>query len=169
MAEVAFSPFATILRPRGLFGEMLLQVHPSSGKITKNLQVVWLGETSEHLAAWDVAYLKFANKSAFLKLRKINSRREAEFLSGLTVYLPAFAVATDPWSYLVGFKVYDKNQVRVVGEITNIDRTTPQAKFVIQLGDGRQLLYPAVSELIESIDQSAKIMSLKLLDDLLSL
>lgn len=169
MAEVAYTPLGSILKARGLKGEMLLKVYPQSVKLAEVPKIVWLGESPNQLAAWEVEYLRLRNNSAFLKLRKINSRREADFLRGLTAYVRTTALENTAWNELVGFQIKSPLKPETLGEITGVDNLSAQTRLVIRLNDQREVLYPAVDELVESIDREQRVITLTLINELLSL
>ncbi len=168
MTKVALTLIGSILKARGLKGEVLLKVHSQSVEINQNLKVVWLGEDDDHLYPWEVEYLRIREKSAFLKLRAINSRSEAEYLKNLSVYVPVDDLKEPEYSTLIGFRVKAHDWSEIIGEITAFDDTGKQAQFTVQVGQ-KNLLYPAVTELIGAIDWDNRTVCLNMIEDLINL
>lgn len=169
MNEVALTPIGSVYKPRGLKGELLLKIHHLSKRLNQNLKIVWLGENPNQLSEWEVEYFKLFNKNASLKLRKVNSRREAEFLRGLMVFVSTRDLVEDPWLKLVGFKVMDKFGQKGYGRIVDLDETGNQNRFVIELDNGNIVYYPAVENLIEKVDASNEMVYLSIIDEIATL
>lgn len=168
MAAVALTPLGAILRARGLKGELLLQIDPQR-YLLKEPKILWLGEDSLHLSPWDVEYLHINQPYAFLKLREVKTRREAEFLRGLLVFAHSTEIQTPQWEQIVGYQVVTPNCPEIKGEIVGLDYCSNQIKLVLRLKDQRELLFPAVDELIVAIDKQQRLVTLKLLDELIRL
>lgn len=166
MSRVVLSPFGSITKSHGLKGAVQLK-HGSLKISSENPpRELWLGESAQNARPWAVEYLHLSNKNAYLKLREINTRQEADYLSGLQVFITAATESENIWDELVGYKVRVEKSSVEFGVIQTIDETNPQALFVVQ-SDSGTFLVPAVSELIEQIDHERKTIHFKNIEGLL--
>ena len=154
------SPFGSISRSHGLKGEVLINrgsLEIASGNKPK---VLWLGESAQVARPWAVEYLRGSTKTVYLKLRDINSRQEADYLSGLQIFKEAGQKTTVSIDDLVGYQARIVNSSENHGVIRKVDEANPQALYVVQSGN-RTFLVPAVADLIEKIDHENRIVYYK--------
>jgi ribosomal 30S subunit maturation factor RimM len=159
---VVLSPIGSITKSHGLKGAVHLKCGSLkiTNQFTGNLKseppkVLWLGENQQVARPWTVEYLHLGTKNAYLKLREINSRKEADYLTGLQVFIPEIAAKFADLKAVLGYQARVYKSALGVGIIGEIDETNPQALFVIH-AESKSFLVPAVAELIEKIDHEEK-------------
>jgi 16S rRNA processing protein RimM len=112
------------------------------------------------------------DSTGFLILEGVNSEDEARAFEGLAIYVDKSVIATDEHSnlsleYFVGFQLIDVLQGKV-GVITEIDRTTANALYVVEK-EGGELLIPVADDYIREINHNLKEIVVKLPEGLLDL
>lgn len=99
------------------------------------------------------------DETLFIKLEDIDTSEQARFFTGREVFLPKKYLDELPqdeltWDYFTGFKVRDR-EAGLIGTITGVDTSTPNTLFVVEQ-EGRELMIPAVEELIVKVDKKKK-------------
>jgi len=154
------SPFGSISKSHGLKGEVLINQGSLEIASGDEPEVLWLGENAQVARPWTVEYLRGSTKTVYLKLRDINSRQEADYLSGLQVFREAGQKTTVSINDLIGYQARIVNSSENHGVIRNVDETNPQSLYVVQSAS-QTFLVPAVAELIEKIDHENRIVYFK--------
>jgi len=160
MDRVVLSPFGSISKSHGLKGAVQLKRGSLQIVIENVPKVLWLGENARVARPWAVESLRMNPTNAYLKLREINSRKEADYLSGLQVFIPNTTSQADDLNSVIGYKARLEKTSIDIGVIQIIDKTNPQALFVIQ-SEERTFLVPAVGELINKINHAHQIVYFK--------
>ena len=110
-----------------------------------------------------------SDSNAIVKFEDIDTQERVQELTGCDVYFPRALVAEDdgPFtlSFLIGFDLVDASSGKTVGRIASVDDSTINILF--ELEDGK--LIPASEELIEDIDQKARVVRMRLPEGLLNL
>ena len=138
MSGETLIPVGTVIKSRGLSGELIISVSSQNIKIKKRIGKVWLGDNSDHIHPWKVDFLHFVENHAFLKLSSINSREEADYLKGIRVFLPVNQVENINLSGIIGFQVKAKTSGEVKGSVVDIDYSNPQPLMVIKTDSGEK-------------------------------
>lgn len=113
-----------------------------------------------------------SDTAALIKLEGIDTVERARMFTNIEVYYPV-KYAEDSqanelsWNFFVGFSVHTV-QGEDLGEIVEVDDSTPNILFVIE-GKDREVLIPARQEFVVNIDQIHKVMSVNLPDGMLEL
>jgi 16S rRNA processing protein RimM len=168
MDRVALSPFGSISKSHGLKGAVLLKRGSLKIMIENMPKVLWLGENAQVARPWAVESLRMTSTNAYLKLREINSREEADYLSGLQVFIPNTIDSENDWNTVIGYKARLEKTSLDIGVIQEIDKTDPQALFIIQSEKGT-FLVPAVGELINKINHEHQIVYFRDIEGLFTL
>jgi 16S rRNA processing protein RimM len=113
-----------------------------------------------------------SDTTLFVKLENVDSDETARELANREAFCPPEVVSGSDddrltWSHFIGYKVFDTTY-GLVGEIIDIDESTPNILFVINYKDN-ELLIPATEELILSADPAGKQLKVELPDGLLDL
>ena len=113
------------------------------------------------------------DSTLLLKLEGVDSEVAAREFSNRDVFYPLERVDEDSlvgditWDNFIGFEVIDEKEGRL-GIITNVDDST--IKVLLQRDyDGRDLLLPAVEELVRDVDYEQKQMMVSVPEGLLAL
>lgn len=160
MDRVFLAPFGSISKSHGLKGALQLKRGSLKIMIENVPKVLWLGENMQVARPWAVESLRLNPTNAYLKLREINSREEADYLCGLQVFVPKTTNQADDLNTVIGYKARLEKTSIDIGIIQDIDETNPQALFVIQ-SEERTFLVPAVGELINKINHEHQIVYFK--------
>lgn len=113
------------------------------------------------------------DSTLLLKLEGVDSEVVAREFSNRDVFYPLERVDEDSlvgditWDNFIGFEVIDEKEGRL-GIITNVDDSTINVLLQIDY-DGRDLLLPAVEELVRDVDYEQKQMMLSVPEGLLAL
>ena len=158
-------PVGTVVRSRGLSGELVISLSSQNIEIEKRIGKVWLGDNTDHINPWDVDFLRIVGKRAFLKLRNVHSREEADYLKGITVFLPVNQVKATNLCGIIGFKVKVYTSGELKGSVVNIDYSNPQPLMIIRTDSG-EVLIPAVEEFIKDIDWESKVVFIEITEGL---
>ena len=134
-------------------------------------------ETFEYLktvfadgSEYEISGVKPHKNMFLLKLCGIDSIEDAEKLKGKVVTakeedMPPLPDGVFYIRDIMGMEVYDGD--RHIGRIYDWIETGPNNVYVIKRPSGKDVLIPAVDEVIKSIDVEKKIMSVKMLEGLM--
>ena len=110
-----------------------------------------------------------SDANAIIKFEDIGTQERARELTGCEVFFPRDLVDSDDesisWASIVGFDIIDAESGNKIGRIASVDDTTLNILFFLE--DGR--LIPASNDLITSIDQQARTITMHLPAGLLDL
>lgn len=97
-----------------------------------------------------------SNETALIKFVDIDTKEQAQELTGCEVYFPwsFFDGDEDEMSLYstVGFRLFDAGKKTLVGKVTSVDDSTANILFNVETQDGKVVMIPASEELIETID-----------------
>ena len=110
-----------------------------------------------------------SDANAIIKFEDIGTQERARELTGCEVFFPRDLVDSDDesisWASILGFDIIDAESGNKIGRIASVDDTTLNILFCLE--DGR--LIPASNDLITSIDQQARTITMHLPAGLLDL
>ena len=100
-----------------------------------------------------------------LRLSGVEDRNAAEKLRGLRLYVDESEVEPLPegswyWFQLLGLTVKEKG--RVLGEIADVLPYTANDVYVVQRENKKDLLIPALKDVVKQVDLDAKVMEVEL-------
>lgn len=160
----------TISRKFSFKGEVVLQINPNLNYFPEDLISVFV-EIQQKRIPFFIEFTKAHKKNSIrLKFEDINTEEEAEKLVNREVYgLKSEIDIDDSFSLkdLIGFTAFDEND-NLIGEITAINTSSPQALFELTSDKGN-LLIPMNEEWILEIDEDIKSIYFELPDGLLDL
>jgi len=149
-----------IVKKYGLKGELLAKIDTDEPENYENLESIFL-EIKGKLIPF------FLNQSSLhkattlrLDFEDINTLEEAEALIGKSIYLPL-----DTLPQLSGNKFYFHeiinfdavdNQTGLIGKITAVNDTAPQAYFIVNDADSNEILIPVSDRFIHKVDRTKK-------------
>ena len=99
-----------------------------------------------------------SNTTVYIRLKNMNSDREACILSHKEVFFPKKHFIENiendffAWDYCIGFTLADE-RLGIIGRIVDIDSTTINTLFIVKKGN-EEILIPAVEEFIIRIDEN---------------
>lgn len=116
-----------------------------------------------------------SSETTLLKIDGIDNEKDATLLVNKPIYVFKSEFHEQlkqedsdhfPLDYFIGFKVKDRN--KELGEIIDVDDSTANVLFVVD-HNGRQLLLPAVDDLIDDINLNEKYIDMAIPPELLNL
>ena len=127
-----------------------------------------------------------SDETALLKLCDIDTQEQARQFTNCEVFFERSKADTPAdeltWAQIVGFRIVDENNGKIVGEIVAVDDSTENTLFEVQIENPpsgttssgtktaqRQVLIPASDSLIRSIDTQSQIITMAIPDGLLAL
>ena len=110
-----------------------------------------------------------SDSNAIIKFEDIDTQERARELTGCEVFFSRTLAESDndsiSWAAIVGFDIIEANSGKKIGRIASVDDTTLNILFCLE--DGR--LIPASEDLITTIDQQARTITMHLPAGLLEL
>ncbi len=107
---------------------------------------------------------------AILKIEGVDDANEAQKLRNHVLYMDRADVELEEGSYfiadLIGLEVYDSASGERYGKLTDVTETGANDVYHITAEDSRELLIPAIPQVIDSIDLEEKVMKITPLDGL---
>lgn len=158
-----------ILKPQGIKGEIKVEsVSPDPARF-KSLKQIYIQK--ETLQLYAVGSVRISSRFVFLKLAGVDTRNEADLLRGAEIVIPeADLIDLDDDEYfvhdLVGCRVADE-QNNDIGELTGIMQNTSNDIYVLTTADGREILLPAVRDVVRKVDLKQKLITIRIPDGLL--
>lgn len=159
-------------KPHGIKGELALVTNSDVLDDTDDPYVVC--DIEGILVPFFVEEYRYKSGNVILlKLECVDSEEEARSFSGREVYYPLDGMEEDElvgqmtWDGFLGYTVIDQKHGEL-GAITGVDESTLNVLFQID-HKGQEILLPAAEELVVSIDQANKQMTVLLPDGLLDL
>ncbi|MDP6570041.1 MAG: ribosome maturation factor RimM [Candidatus Marinimicrobia bacterium] len=159
-----------ILKPRGLKGEVWASIFNERDSALKRGCIIWLQRDDEPAVRSEIESLKIADEKSWMKLKKIDSRTEAESLQGMHISFPRseFPPLMGDDYYLVdliGVTVKNENGISL-GTISDTIQL-PAHNVIVVMRDGKEFLVPFVDAHIMLFDKKNKILIVKNVDGLL--
>lgn len=139
----------------GIRGEMRLQPWSDSPQFVTNLKRLYLDDKGD--AYIDVAHARVHGNMVILKASEVNTIEEAEKMRGKIVYASRSDITLDDGKYfvseLIGCEVSDADSGEVYGKLTDVSVTGANDVWHINR-DGREVLIPAIPDVVVSVDVS---------------
>lgn len=158
-----------IVKPVGFKGRMKVVSYIESPHVLESLHDVFVQREDRGPDFYQIKDIKVAKKSFFLELDGIENSDTAESLVGCYVLISSDKLEPLPegeyyWRDIIGLKVLTEDG-KMLGEIERIIATGSNDVYVCTGGD-REILLPAIEDVIKEIDLSKGIMIVELLEGL---
>jgi 16S rRNA processing protein RimM len=159
-----------VVKSHGLAGRVKVLSYLESDRMLPSLKDAWIGRTRDSAKRYPIENVRPAGRNHFsLKLEGIEDRSAADALKGFSVSVPYESLETLPeneyyWEDLIGLAVVTEDG-KTLGRIENIFPTGSNDVFVCREG-GREILLPAIAEVIRSVDIQAGTVVVRLLKGL---
>jgi 16S rRNA processing protein RimM len=144
-----------VKKAHGVKGDILVTIDNENIKFTNDLREIWLGEDPSHISCWNLENINQTDNKVFLKLRYVETLKEADFLKGLNVYIPEEVVTEKSLFDTIGFRLLNNEDNNEIGVVTGIERSAMQDLIVFEHQEEEKLL-PAVEEFVKTIDWEKK-------------
>jgi 16S rRNA processing protein RimM len=163
-----------VIGVHGLRGEIKVEMYTDYPERFAPGVVLYLGETLDEVTLQVVRPHK---GHLLIKCAEIDGRQAAEDCRGLWFYVPAAEAAQlEEGSYwihdIIGLSVVTTDGVRL-GEITDVLATGANDVYVVRpeegVNQGRDVLIPAIADVVMGVDLAQRVMTVRLLDGLVDL
>ena len=159
-----------LTRPVGLKGEMALELLTDRRERIQNIEQAWVGATAPEASLHQMQQVRLTPKAVVVKLSDVDSRTEAEHYRGQYVFVEAGnSPGPEPGSFyvheVVGLDVVDEDGA-YIGTIADVRNLPGQDLWVVMRG-GREVLIPAVSEFIRSVQMDQHRVVVRLIEGLI--
>jgi 16S rRNA processing protein RimM len=157
-----------IVKTRGLRGCLKVAARVDTQNILAGLDSVYLEDKMGQRKCHGLRKLILSGKSLFLEIEDIIDIDSAKTLIGYKVLIPVNMLENLPegeyyWRDIIGLKVYGEDE-KYLGRIESVFPTGSNDVYVCK-GE-REILLPAIADVIRDIDLDKKIMIVKLMKGL---
>lgn len=144
---------AKITKTVGLKGEMRARVLCDNADILTDFDL-YLGR--EHSAVTVTSAVPVSNDMCKLRIEGIGTVEAAQKLVGQTLYIDRedAELPQDTWfiADIIGLPVYDADSGKCYGKVREILQNGPTDVYLLKGGDGRELMFPAIPEVLLKVD-----------------
>lgn len=157
-----------IVRCHGLWGRMKVTSYLESPDIVHDLPELYVGHQGRQIS-YPLEEVQSKGDFFIIKLRGIDSRQEAERRVGSAVWIPCACLKRLPpgeyyWRDIIGLKVITE-EGQLLGEICGIFPTGSNDVYVCR-EKGREILLPAIEEVVRRVDMGQGIMVVRMMQGL---
>lgn len=159
-----------IVNTNGLKG--LLKINPFTDDITRfeRLKTIFI-EHKKELLEFEIESVRYQKKQVLLKLKGIDTIEEAEKYREdyLKINRNKEEKLPEDTYYivdLIGLDVYTENG-ELLGKLDDVFSTGSNDVYVVKNSEGKQILLPAISDVIKNIDLEQKKIVVNLIEGLL--
>jgi len=158
-----------ITKPIGLRGRLKVVSYIESPQILDSMQDIYIKCSGRNPVNYGVRYVSYTRKSISLELEGVHDADTARSLHGCEVFVPADRLEKLPegeyyWRDIIGLTVFT-NDGRELGKIDQIFEAGSNDVYVCTGGE-REILIPAIEDVIIKIDIDRGIMIVDLLEGL---
>ena len=158
-----------IVKTRGLRGCMKMVSFVDTSDISVELEFVYIQDISEQKKLYNLRKIDISGKFLFIELDSIDDVELAKTFVGCKVVIPRNLFKELPegeyyWRDIIGLNVYTE-EGKLLGQIESVFPTGSNDVYVCKGGD-REILLPAIADVIKFIDIDRKIMNVKLMEGL---
>ncbi|NPV03707.1 MAG: 16S rRNA processing protein RimM [Syntrophaceae bacterium] len=159
-----------IVRAHGLSGRVKVLSYLESDRLLPSLTEAWVGRSRDSAKRYPIENARPEGRAHFsLKLGGVEDRTAAEGLRGLAIFVPYSILGALPegeyyWEDLIGLRV-ETEDGRALGVIEGVFPTGSNDVIVCRAGT-REILLPAIAEVIRAVDVGAGRMVVRLLKGL---
>ena len=156
-----------IIKSHGLAGRVKALSYLESNRLLPSLKEARIGPDRDSAKRYPIEDVRPEGRTHFsLTIEGIEDRNAADALRGLSIFLPYDSLETLPegeyyWEDLIGLAVVTEDG-KPLGQIESIFPTGSNDVYVCREG-GREILLPAIAEVIRSVDIRAGKMVVRLL------
>jgi 16S rRNA processing protein RimM len=166
--EPAFLAVGKIRRPHGVSGDVLMEVYTDFPERLRPKLVVYAGENHLPLT---ISRLRPHNEGILLTFEGLTTPEQVGRFRNQIIYTPKANSPVLPegeyYQYqLIGLDVLEENG-QTLGKVTEIIETGANDVYVVTSDEGRELLLPAIAEVILDINLDKKVMQVHLLPGLM--
>ncbi len=114
------------------------------------------------------------DETVLVKFTDIDTTDDARRLTGCEVYFERSKSQAEEnnelsWAEIVGFNVVDISAGNIIGKVENVNLSTINTLLEVRSSEGKEILIPAVDEIVISVDARKKEIVVALPDGLLEI
>jgi 16S rRNA processing protein RimM len=158
-----------IVKTRGLHGCLKVLSYLETENAFSKLEFLYIERNAGQSSRFDIKKISLSGKFLFIEFEGISDIDTAAKLIGCKILLPRDILKKLPegqyyWHEIIGLDVYTEDD-RYIGKVTSIFSTGSNDVYVCK-GEKREILLPAISEVIRQIDMDRHVMKVHLLKGL---
>ena len=158
-----------IVKTRGLRGCLKVLCCLETNNAFTELEFVYIEISSGQKKCFVLRKIDVSGKILFVELEGIPDVESAQALVGCKVFLPEDMQEKLPegeyyWRDIIGLDVYSEDD-KYIGKIESVFPTGSNDVYVCK-GEEREILLPAIAEVIRQIDLNRHVMTVRLLEGL---
>jgi len=159
-----------VVKPHGIRGEV--KVQPISPDPDRFYQLKKVFLRMDVIQAYSIQKTRISNRFVFLKLSGVDSRNDAEILRDCEVLIEKKDLIDLPSdSYfihdLIGCEMITK-EGKIVGNVVDILQMASNDVYVVNDDSGKEILVPAIKDVIKEIDIKRKKIRVHLFEGIIS-
>ena len=159
-----------ITRPVGLKGEMALELMADDRERLRSVERVWVGASPDKALIHQMQHMRLTRAAVVVKISDVDSRARAEDFRGQYVFVDEKgSPGPGPGSFyvhdVVGLEVVDEEGAHI-GTISEVQKLPSQDIWIVLRG-GREIMIPAVSEFIRSVELDRRRVVVRLIEGLI--
>ncbi len=158
-----------IIRPHGLAGRLKVLSYLESQDALDGLAELFIGRRAQEAAVFPLHAVQTGREFFILKLGGIEDKDAASKMVGSSVWMPSEAMKKLPdgeyyWREIIGLEVVTE-EGRILGRIESVFPTGSNDVYVCR-GMAKEILLPAIGDVILKIDRDHGLMVVRLLKGL---
>jgi 16S rRNA processing protein RimM len=158
-----------IVRSHGLTGRMKVLSYLESQDVLDHLEVVSVGRRVQDAVTFPLDSLQTGRKWFIMKLAGVEDKDAASQLVGSSLWMPLEKMKELPddeyyWHDIIGLEVVTE-EGRILGRIKSVFPTGSNDVYVCR-GNGKEILLPAIDDVVRKIDLDQRVMVVRLLEGL---
>jgi 16S rRNA processing protein RimM len=169
-SELRFLAIGRVIRAHGIRGEISVSVLTDFPERFETTAWVYLGDEFE-AEPYRLENYRWHKKNLLLTLAGVADRTQADRLKGQLVQVPIEEAVPLPQGSYYLYQLFDLQVVTTAGQhlgvITDILETNANDVYVIQDEAQREILLPAIPEVVKEIDLEKKQMTVELIEGLI--
>lgn len=148
-----------VINTFGVKGEVKVMPLTNEPSDFSGFTEVFLGKSGEDAIEYVVRKARAHKKWVILRLEGVGNRDDAAKLRDLNIYVPKDVLGELPEdtyleSDLIGMEVFN-TKAEFIGVISDILKTPANDVYQIRSEDGRELLIPAIKDVVKEVDIKA--------------
>ncbi|MCB0209586.1 MAG: 16S rRNA processing protein RimM [Anaerolineae bacterium] len=168
--EFRYIAIGRIVRAHGIRGEISVAVLTDFPERFETTQQVYVGNESE-ADAYQIKKSRWHKQNVLLTLNGVDDRTEAEQLVGLFIQVPVEETMPLPEGDYYLYQIMGLPVVTTAGDtlgiISDIIETKANDVYIVKSADDKEILLPAIPDVIKSVDLDAGKVFVELLDGLI--
>jgi 16S rRNA processing protein RimM len=158
-----------IVRSHGLEGRMKVLSYLESSEVLHDLSGLFVGHSAPEAILFPLVAVQSGKDFFILQLSGVADRDAAERLRGSSVWMPSEKMQKLPegeyyWLEIIGLQVLTEED-EILGRIEAVFPTGGNDVYVCR-GEGREILLPAIGDVVRKIDTDRGVMVVRLLKGL---